>query len=66
MNGAKSNALLHQPANHHAFGECVKEGIYIFGGKNEKGYLCNKLRLLKVTINPSDEKVTTAEWNKLK
>ena len=52
VNGTKSNALLQQPANHHAFGECVKEGIYMFGGKNEKGHLCNKMRLLKVTINP--------------
>lgn len=32
----KSHALLNQPAHqHHAFGECVKHGVYMFGGRNE-------------------------------
>lgn len=42
----------------------VLDGIYLFGGKNAKGELPNKLRYLRPTL--SDNKVIHVEWLKIK
>jgi len=44
--------------------DTILDGIYYFGGKNNKGELLTKLRFLKPTM--SDEKVTGVEWIKIK
>ena len=44
--------------------DAVLDGIYMFGGKNAKGELPNKLRYLKPTL--SDNKVIHVEWLKIK
>ena len=44
--------------------DAVLEGIYYFGGKNQKGELQNKLRYLKTNV--MDGKVVSAEWTKIK
>ena len=38
------------------------EGIYYFGGKNQKGELQNKLKYLKPLCQ--EKKVLSAEWQK--
>lgn len=44
--------------------DMVMEGIYYFGGKNQKGELVSKLKYLKPTV--VDGKVVSAEWTKIK
>lgn len=40
--------------------DAVLNGIYMFGGKNAKGELPNKMRYMKPTL--SDNKVISVEW----
>ena len=44
--------------------DAILEGIYFFGGRSQKGELCNKLRFLKPVVQ--DGKVVNAEWQKIK
>lgn len=44
--------------------DAVLDGIYMFGGRNAKGEMSNKLRYLKPTL--SDNKVIHVEWLKIK
>lgn len=44
--------------------DAILEGIYYFGGKNAKGELQNKLKLLKPQM--SEGKISTVEWQKVK
>jgi len=44
--------------------DAVFDGIYFFGGKNNKGELLNKLKYLKPLM--SEDKVLSVDWQKIK
>lgn len=59
---AKKGALGHnEPAR---LSDQVLDGVYLFGGKNSKGELQNRLRFMRPTV--SEGKVLAVEWNKIK
>lgn len=44
--------------------DAVFDGIYFFGGKNNKGELLNKLKYLKPLM--SEDKILSVDWQKIK
>ena len=44
--------------------DAVFDGIYFFGGKNNKGEMLNKLKYLKPLM--SEDKVLSVDWQKIK